>query len=143
MVHTNSVRRHARGFTLVELLVVTLILSILMAVALPLYLSAVKDSRIKTNRANMQTIANAVQAAFVKTPQADYSGFAGDVSSAKEPDLQTVPVGPNGNEKYTIVPTTVNNNPSFYVKCDPADEATGSTTPVNGAGTFTPGADNQ
>src|SRR5215468_8161298 len=51
------------GFTLIELLVVVLILAILMAVALPLYLNAVADSSRKTCRANMQTIANAVQAA--------------------------------------------------------------------------------
>ena len=142
MVHTSSIRRNARGFTLVELLVVTLILSILMAVALPLYLSAVKDSRIKTNRANMQTIANAVQAAYVKTPQPDYSGLT-DIS--KLPDLQGVPKGPNGNEVYTVVATDkdANGNPGFYVQCTPPEEATASTTSLHGAGTFTPGADNQ
>ena len=53
------------GFTLIELLVVVLILAILMAVALPLYLSAVADSQRKTCRANLQTIANAEQAAYV------------------------------------------------------------------------------
>jgi prepilin-type N-terminal cleavage/methylation domain-containing protein len=52
---TNSRRR---GFTLVELLVVVLILATLMAVALPLYLSSVSDSGTKTCRANMQTISN-------------------------------------------------------------------------------------
>jgi len=47
---------------LVELLIVTLIMAILMAVALPLYLGAVGDAQVKTCRANMQTIANAEQA---------------------------------------------------------------------------------
>jgi len=60
-------RSNRRGFTLIELLVVVLILSILMAVALPLYLSAVADSQKKTCRANMQTIANAALAARVRT----------------------------------------------------------------------------
>src|SRR5882757_1201559 len=59
-------RRNRRGFTLIELLVVVLILAVLMAVSIPLYLSAVADSQKKTCRANMQTIANAVQAARVK-----------------------------------------------------------------------------
>ena len=44
---------------LIELLVVVLILAILMAVSLPLYLSAVGDSKKKTYRANMQTISTA------------------------------------------------------------------------------------
>src|SRR5438445_7430525 len=93
-----------RGFTLIELLVVVLILSILMAVALPLYLSAVADSQKKTCRANMQTIANAVQAARVKNVAANYSAFAGSVSTTAEPDLQAVPVCPNGGT-YTILTT--------------------------------------
>ena len=66
MLRNLSTRRSAKGFTLIELLVVTLILSILMAVAIPLYLSSIKDARIKTCRANMQTIANAVQAQRAK-----------------------------------------------------------------------------
>src|SRR5437588_2705548 len=89
-------RAHRKGFTLIELLVVVLILAILMAVALPLYLSAVADSQKKTCRANMQTIANAVQAARVKNVAANYSAFAGSVSTTAEPDLQAVPVCPNG-----------------------------------------------
>src|SRR3954463_10827361 len=66
-------RRNRRGFTLIELLVVVLILAVLMAVSIPLYLSAVADSQKKTCRANMQTIANAVQAGRVKNNSADYS----------------------------------------------------------------------
>ena len=54
--------RKRSGFTLIELLVVILILAILMAIALPLYLRAVKDSERQTCRSNMQTIAIACQA---------------------------------------------------------------------------------
>jgi type IV pilus assembly protein PilA len=64
--HMKKLIRKKRGFTLIELLVVVLILAILMAVALPLYLSAISDSELKTCRANMQTIANAVRAYQVK-----------------------------------------------------------------------------
>src|SRR5690348_17580164 len=99
-----SLRRTRKGFTLIELLVVVLILAILMAVALPLYLSAVADSQKKTCRANMQTIANAVQAARVKSVAADYSAYVGAVTTTLEPDLQAVPVCPNGGS-YSILTT--------------------------------------
>src|ERR1043165_7427437 len=61
-----------KGFTLIELLVVVLILSILMAIALPLYLNAVSNAEKKTCRTNMQSIANAVQANHVATRAAAY-----------------------------------------------------------------------
>ena len=47
------------------------------------------DSQKKTCRANMQTIANAVQAGRVKNNAADYSTFVGSVTTTLEPDLQS------------------------------------------------------
>src|SRR5579859_5447896 len=98
-----SVRKqNRRGFTLIELLVVVLILSILMAVALPLYLSAVSDSQKKTCRANMQTIANTVQAARVRTNAADYGALiTAGVTTASLTDLNAVPICPNAGA-YTL-----------------------------------------
>ena len=125
-------RRTRKGFTLIELLVVVLILAILMAVALPLYLSAVADSQRKVCRANMQTIANAVQAARVKTVAADYTTFMGAVATANEPDLQAVPICPNAGA-YTIIKGSSNDNTTFKVKCSYAGP------PAHG--TFEPGVD--
>jgi len=121
-----------RGFTLIELLVVVLILSILMAVALPLYLSAVADSQKKTCRANLQTIANAIQAAHVKNTAVDaglYSNYYGSVTVLKEPDLNSVPICPTGGA-YTVIDTTgdVPAGTLFAVKCA-------------NHGTFQPGVD--
>ena len=77
---SNAPRRKGQAFTLIELLVVVLILAILMAVSMVPYLNAVADSQKKTCRANMQTIANAVQAARVKNNSADYSSVASAIS---------------------------------------------------------------
>jgi len=132
------IRKHTqkrRGFTLIELLVVVLILSILMAVALPLYLSAVADSQRKVCRANMQTIANAVQASRVRLNPADYTALiAGGVTTANLPDLNSVPVCPSGGA-YTLADgaTPGGSATTFEVKCS---YATG--TPH---GTFQPGVD--
>ena len=93
--------RNRKGFTLIELLVVVLILAILMAVALPLYLSAVADSQKKVCRANMQTIANAVIAARVKGNLSVFTSFVGAVTTTLEPDLAAIPTCPTAGA-YTI-----------------------------------------
>jgi type IV pilus assembly protein PilA len=124
----NTARKNSRkGFTLVELLVVVLILAILMAVALPLYLSAVSDSQRKTCRANMQTIANAVQANYVKNMSSNYATYIGSVTTTAEPDLNAVPVCPNGGN-YSITNGNTGSNSTFAVSCS-----------YSGHGTFQPG----
>jgi type IV pilus assembly protein PilA len=140
MTHQPKPRRIRRGFTLIELLVVVLILSILMAVALPLYLSAVSDAQRKVCRANMQTIANAAQAARVRTASADYtsiishSSAAIDISAADSAagsltDLNSVPVCPSAGT-YTLSNGNTGSATTFKVNCS-----------VAAHGTFQPGVD--
>jgi type IV pilus assembly protein PilA len=136
MIHNVASLRNSkrRGFTLIELLVVVLILAILMSVALPLYLSAVGDSQKKTCRSNMQTIANAVMSARLKSGVTNFSSFvmtdlSVSTNLAKVPDLSSAPICPLGN-KYNIVDGSITPaNSSFKVSCA-------------GHGTFEPGVDN-
>jgi type IV pilus assembly protein PilA len=138
--HLPKPRSSRRGFTLIELLVVVLILSILMAVALPLYLSAVADAQKKTCRANMQTIANAAQAARVRTTSADYTSIIGKSSAAIDiaaadsaagslTDLTAVPTCPNAGV-YTLAKGNSGDFTTFKVVCS-----------FSGHGTFQPGVD--
>jgi type II secretory pathway pseudopilin PulG len=73
------------------------VLMILPALALPLYLSAVSDSQVKTARANMQTISNAVQAYRTRWQvyTSSFEALSADLGSS------TGPVGP-GSRTYTI-----------------------------------------
>jgi len=136
----NLKRNNRRGFTLIELLVVVLILSILMAVALPLYLSAVADSQRKVCRANMQTIANAVQASRTRLDTLDYSDWIGTASNTWSgatgvlPDLNAVPVCPS-NGTYSLADGNTGDATTFSVAC--------SFAPAGGTahGTFQPGVD--
>lgn len=126
-----TIKKTRKGFTLVELLVTVLILAVLMAVALPLYLSAVADSEKKTARSNMQTIANAVQAWKIKSG-AEYAAIASPVSETLT-DLQNEPLCPRGGEYYVDLSSA-----PFTVHCtiDEFEEADGPC----GAG-YTPGCD--
>jgi type IV pilus assembly protein PilA len=92
-----------KGFTLIELLVVILILAILMAVALPLYLRAVRDSERQTCRSNMQTIAHAEVAYKIRSEAHVYTA---DLTSSGTlwgdgTDLQGLPACPDGGT-YTV-----------------------------------------
>ena len=129
--HRSSGRiRGRKAFTLIELLVVVLILAILMAVSIPLYLSAIADAQKKTCRANMQTIAVAVHAARVKALQANFSTIiAGGVSTASLPDLTTVPLCPTGGV-YNLSNGSSGSATTFKVSCS-----------VSAHGTFEPGID--
>jgi len=127
----SSVRYMRNGFTLIELLVVVLILSILMSIAMPLYLSAVADSQKKTCRSNLQTIANSVQAARVKSLAVDYGALiAGGVTIANLPDLNSLPLCPDAGS-YSLLNGISGDATTFKVQCS-----------IDAHGTFEPGVDN-
>jgi len=106
--------RKRMGFTLIELLVVILILAILMAIALPLYLRAVRNSNRQTCRSNMQTIGNAAQAYRIRSAGHSYPADV-LVLTAPDPvtglaDLQSVPECPtddtgDDNNDYVLTLT--------------------------------------
>lgn len=126
-------RRRRKGFTLVELLTVVLILSILMSVALPLYLNAVDNSKRRICRVNMATIGNAMVAARNKTRAADFTALiAGGVTTTNLNDLTAVPVCPNGGT-YSLANGSSTTATTFKVQCN-------TTYPLT-HGKFEPGVD--
>ena len=137
MVRRKSVsqaRKH-KAFTLVELLTAILVVSILMTLAFPLYLNALDDSRKKICRSNLQTIANAVMAARVKSGAADFGSLiAGGVVTTNIPDLSSVPLCPNGGA-YTLTIGSSFANTTFQVRCS-------ATYPLT-HGKYEPGLDSR
>jgi type IV pilus assembly protein PilA len=118
--------KRSRGFTLVELLVVVLILAILMAVALPLYLSAIANSEKRTARANMQTIANAEQSYKLQHNPHEYTDITKDADFANLTDLPATGITGPGDRHYLVTTTTDNTK-----TCKGPDGVTDVSVPAN------------
>jgi prepilin-type N-terminal cleavage/methylation domain-containing protein len=61
--------RTKRGFTMVELLVVIIIISVLVAIALPRYFAAIYSGRVRACQSNFKIINTAVQAYFAQNKE--------------------------------------------------------------------------
>ncbi|HZO87202.1 MAG TPA: prepilin-type N-terminal cleavage/methylation domain-containing protein [Chthonomonadaceae bacterium] len=117
--------RSRKGFTLIELLVVVLIMAILMAIAIPAYLASIAESRRRTCRDNMQTIAHAEQAFLVRNAMGGYTNdlSVGGPLIGPGKDLPAVPLCPEGGT-YSV-DTGVNNRGPMTIHCSvPAHDRT-------------------
>ena len=94
MKHRNPMRG---GATLLELLVVTVILSVLMALGGTLFQSATTDASTKECRANMQSIANIEEQYRIKNAGHAYT----TTLSAMVTTGTTLPLCPNGGS-YSV-----------------------------------------
>jgi type II secretion system protein G len=99
MMRTLLNRRRERGFTLVEIMIVVLIIGILLAIAVPSFMNARERSRANACRANLRQI----QAAKEQWAMANNQGPNAEPTQAQLTNgfLQSWPVCPSGGT-YTI-----------------------------------------
>ena len=62
-----------KGFTIIEILIVASVLSVLMAISTPIFLSAISDAANKQCRANMQAICNSEEQYRTKSSTHSYT----------------------------------------------------------------------
>jgi prepilin-type N-terminal cleavage/methylation domain-containing protein len=101
--------RNKKGFTLVELMIVVIIIGILTAVGVPLYMGYVKDAKVASAKAVIGTVVNAEKLYHQKN-----GGFVDGVDLAAFPNLLNIDVR-DATEFWTIAITGADAN-GFTVK---------------------------
>ena len=117
-------KRNARGFTLVEILIVVIILGILAAIVIPQFTSASSDARNNSTASTLQTLRSQIE--LFKIQHAD-------VPPKDATALWTV----LGGKTSTTDTTAVNAAGTFgpYVQNPPANPLNGFTTVAAASGT--------
>ena len=114
-------RRTRAGFTLVELLVVIILVSVLVAIALPRYMDAVYRAKVASCRENIMDLNTASQAYQAKyygnsTQQALLAGPVNDSHVlVTEHFIDTAPVCPITRSNYSFEPVVVDSYTIGYI----------------------------
>ena len=95
------VKKMRRGFTLVEIMIVVLIIGVLLAIAVPNFIKARESSRAKSCVANLKQIDSAKEQWAMDTNQSSGEPASGDIVGPTK-YLKSAPTCPSSGNAYVI-----------------------------------------
>jgi type II secretion system protein G len=120
--------RNEKGFTLIELMVVVLIIGILVAIAVPVFVNTSNKSKTRACQANLRTLDGAIQ-----TYNADNHLTPLQTLGALKPNyIKEVPVCPFGtgaNHTYRLLLSATDSASRSEIDCGEIETAEHSTAP--------------
>ncbi|HEY7206504.1 MAG TPA: prepilin-type N-terminal cleavage/methylation domain-containing protein [Methylomirabilota bacterium] len=105
-------KRHERGFTLVELMVVVAVIGVLATLAIPLYTNVQARGRLAKAQADSRTLASAISVygthmGHIPTALTQLTVVATNAQGLRAgPFVASVPLAPGGWAAYTYTPNT-------------------------------------
>jgi type IV pilus assembly protein PilE len=125
-VASRSCRRR-RGFTLIEVMVVVVVIALLATVALPSYQSSVRKARRSDARSSLVTVAQLMERYSTEHAGAGYS--TATISDVPGPTVVTKPASDNGYYQLSLANLAAG---TFTLRAAPQGRQA-----VDGCGTFT------
>ena len=127
MNRTITKRNQSRGFTLIEILIVVVILGILAAIVIPQFTNAAQDANVSSARSQLQTMRSQIELYRVQNNGAIPAGPWTELVAGSY--VRAAPVWPAGfQENYTSGNLTLEYDGTFDADGDGSNEAAGTDT---------------
>jgi general secretion pathway protein G len=127
MNRTNVNRTQSRGFTLIEILIVVVILGILAAIVIPQFTNAAQDANVSSARSQLQTMRSQIELYRVQNNGAIPANPWTELQSGSY--IRAAPVWPSGfQENYSSGNLTLEYDGTFDADGDGSNEAAGTDT---------------